>query len=75
MLACSWRTCGASNYLPANSAMSLQTGVRAFILKSVVGFLSAQNALVTCLFIPPRQQCHLDIDILCASARLGLSTM
>ena len=38
--ACSWRTRGESYYLAANSVLPLQTEVRAFILKSVVGFLS-----------------------------------
>ena len=28
-----------------------------------MGFLSFQYALVSCLFIPRRQQCHLDIDL------------
>ena len=51
---------------------SLVAQVRAFVLTSVVGFLPFQYASVTCLFIPRRQQCHLDIDLLCAS--LGLST-
>ena len=40
-----------------------------------MGILSFQYALVTCLFIPRRQQCHLDLDLLCASLGLSLDNV